>query len=474
MITHSSSRIGNVSSRKAKIISVTLVLSMLLGLVLMRSGMAQSLPSIKIEPKYYTAKVGDRFDVPIYVHGATYPTSDVYAWQVQIEWTASALEMYTPVQYSTFMSAPRYGIWGVLTQDAPSGQRAVTVTDSTKYAVGSSVFVRDDSHNQNNTVQSIAGNTLTLTTILAYTYTVAANAGCYPIPTLTTAINLNNAMGYCKFGPTTLGDETPGAQGDGLLATVTFYVEQDVPAVLNITNTFTYIVNSQLQAVGDDPGELDKQNGYKNWNEDITGNGIVSANDLYWIGKDFNKRPIQTRHPTVTTPLTGGWNASGSGYTPNGTSTTCAYAVNNGKTQVYKTFNFATTGLTTITKVEVGLYVRRVGGTSKVNVEVSNNGGASWSAATAVTPTSTWTLYWLDFTAAFAWDSTMIGNIAVRITFVWVSGTGTQTIYVDWIPVRVTPSPLSTSSYSDVNKDGVVNTADLTPLASKFGQQYGT
>jgi hypothetical protein len=476
MSRHSSPHIGNISSRTAKILSVTLILSLVLGLVLMRTSMAQSLPSIKVDPEYYAAKIGDRFDVPIRVYGATYPNSEVYSWQVRMEWTASALEMWpgnaTGLAWGPFMSAARVGYWGVLLYNAPSGQNVVNVTDGSKFIIGQNVLVKDDAHSETNSIFNIQGTMITLNNNLANTYQVSANAGCYPIPTVDWQATINNAAGNALFGQTSSG-VNPGAQGDGLLVTLSFYVEQNVPVVLNITNVYTKIVNTLGVALGDDAGELDKQNGYKNWNEDINANGIVSVSDLYWVGKDFNKCPIQTRHATVTTAPGTAWTGASNAYTPNNVAASTNV---NGRQQDYKTWGFATTGWASVTTVQVGLFARIAsGGDDTVRIDISNDGGTSWSATTrTVAPTTTtFALYWVDFTAAYAWTPTGVGNIAVRITYVTVGGTS-STIYVDWIPVKVTPSPVSTGLYSDVNKDGIVNGADLTQLAGKFGQTYGT
>jgi hypothetical protein len=480
MSRHSSPHTGNTSSKTAKIFSVILVLSLVLGLVLMRSTMAQTLPSLKLEPKYVAAKVGERFDVQVRVYGATYPNSEVYGWQIRMNWDPAALELYNSITYGDFMSAPRVGYWGTLLYDAPSGQKNVSVNLGSVFIIGQSVLIKDDVHSETNSIANILGTKLIMNTNLVNSYETAANAGCYPIPTLAPLSTISNTNGLATISVTTNG-VNPGAQGDGLLATLSVYVQQDVTFVLNITNQFTVIKTTLGEVVGDTEGELEKQNCYKNWNEDINADGIVSGNDLFLLGKDFNKCPIQMRSPTATSSPGTAWTGPSNAYIPDYTLAASA-ASPAGKIQDYKTFGFPTTVWTGVTKVEVGLLARvasvgdpPVPGDDDIKIEVSNNGGSSFSATTwTVSPTTTagYLFFLLDVTTAYSWNPTGVANLVVRITSVQVGGV-MSTVYVDWLTVRVTPSPLSSNAYSDVNRNGIVNGADLTQLAPKFGQQYG-
>ena len=63
----------------------------------------------------------------------------------------------------------------VLTANAASGQKDVAVTDASLFAASDSVVISDNNASEENIVTSIAGNTLTMTTNLANTYTTAAN-----------------------------------------------------------------------------------------------------------------------------------------------------------------------------------------------------------------------------------------------------------------------------------------------------------
>jgi len=63
----------------------------------------------------------------------------------------------------------------LLTTDAASGQKDCVVADGTKFQAGDVVAISDDSNSEENEVASVNGNTVTMTTNLANTYTVAAN-----------------------------------------------------------------------------------------------------------------------------------------------------------------------------------------------------------------------------------------------------------------------------------------------------------
>lgn len=64
----------------------------------------------------------------------------------------------------------------LLTGNAASGQKVVAVIDGTKFEEGIAVTISDDDATEDNTIATIAGNNLTMTTNLANTYTTAANA----------------------------------------------------------------------------------------------------------------------------------------------------------------------------------------------------------------------------------------------------------------------------------------------------------
>ena len=428
--------------------------------------------AFRVEPKYTPVKKGDVFSAHVSVYGADYADfTEVYAWQVLMEWNASVLEM-ADIAFGDFLSKPRIGYWGELIWDAPAGSYEVYVSDSSKYVSGYGLWIKDDFHKETNMILEVRGTRLLLAYPLENSYTVAANGGAYPYPytldesDLSKAAWVNNDEGWAMMGVTTLGP-APGVSGDGWLVTLNFNVEQNADTFLNITKDYTYIINTFNEVKGDEPGELNKENGVTARAEDTAANGKIDVVDLYCVGKDWQKSPQQTGQASTTS---GAWINPTNAFTSNNLYATGAAA---SITQVYGSYGIPTAGWTGVAKVEVGLERRiAVGGDDRLKIEISDNGGLSWAALPcAVTPTSTETFSWFDFTAAYSWTVAMIVNIAVRITYERV-GTTATTIYVDWIPVRVTPTTLSSNPNSDITRDGTVTTADLTQLASEYGQKY--
>lgn len=469
MIVHSTYRIASSSSKIFKVSSVILVVSLLASLMLIQIGQSAAVPTFKVVPTYTQAKIGDIFGVQIQIFGADYADgTDVNTWQVRMEWTPAVLDL-AYVTFGPFMDGPRIGWWGDLLYDAPASQSVMNVTDGSKFLAGNDVLIRDDFHSETNQVLTVIGNMLTMTSPLTYSYTVAAHGGAYPDPpTSNTGPVSDQVNGVSTFGVTTQGT-IPGMQGDGLLATVFFNVEQNADTALSIDNEFTFLVNFLGETKGDDPGELIRIDGYKAWVEDINANGVVGVTDLFWVGKDYQKCPIQTRQATTTSAPGTPWNTALNAYTSNNL---FAYTNVNQRVQNYGNYGFATTGWAGVAKVEIGLERKTLpGGNDNVTIAVSNNGGASFSLTTVVVVVTQTvdTFNWYDFTGAYSWDATGVQNIVVSIKYGTVAGTSTF-IFVDWIPVRVTPTPTSTNSYSDITKDGIDNSADLTQLAAKYGQ----
>jgi hypothetical protein len=140
--------------------------------------------------------------------------------------------------------------------------------------------------------------------------------------------------------------------------------------------------------------------------------------------------------------------------------------------QAWTNFGFNTTSWTAVSKVELGLE-RRASAARSIRIEMSNNNGASWSATTythAIAETYD-TMVWIDVSTAYAWTKAYVDTIAVRLT---VLGTGTTPIYVDYLAIRVTPSPVLTppeafNPEADVNNDLTVDIDDLVLVAINYG-----
>lgn len=79
----------------------------------------------------------------------------------------------------------------------------------------------------------------------------------------TQASHINNAEGFMLVGESTIG-AYPGINGNGWLFSVTFLVGTIGETVLDINSERTYYIDSSENVLGDDPGEIIKENGYFN------------------------------------------------------------------------------------------------------------------------------------------------------------------------------------------------------------------
>ncbi len=463
----------NSIGRKLKSLTIIAILLISASIILVKPGLTQDeLLTIKVEP-YPVGKRLDVIDVPLRIYNANYTTNtDVRDWQVGFYYNPSILELNQSsfLTWGSFMDGPRITETGLLYLDAAAGQNEVYVTDGSKYQVGYTVLVKDDLHEETKTVAAIAGTQITLNTNLLYSYTVAANAGCYPDPGTSTSVSYSKAAGRVLIGMITSGP-APGATGDGLLATLRFRVKTATTTLLNITNTYTYIVNHLPETLGDDVGEINKGDGYFVAMQpyDTKPDGLIDVYDLYTLGKNWAKCPQQ--HKVPTTVPSGAWTNPTYAYM---TDDLRAYSQTKDQLQVYGGFGFTTTSWAGVSKVEVGVERRANNALcdDSLRIEISNNNGGNWYGATAqVVNYVSDKFTWFDFTGAVAWTPTGVANIQVRITFVKGDNTLHQ-IQVDWVTVRVTPTPTSSSIYADVNADSIVNTPDLTQLAPQFGTNY--
>jgi hypothetical protein len=139
-------------------------------------------------------------------------------------------------------------------------------------------------------------------------------------------------------------------------------------------------------------------------------------------------------------------------------------------------YGFATSAWDGVSKVEVGVetYIE-AGGNDKFEIQVSGDGGSSWSDSHTVVPTETEQFTWQDVTYLyFVWTPDMFLDANFRVKIIWksVGGSGSVNIYIDWLPVRVTPLPKTYSPYTDLNSDGIVDSFDLGSVAAEFGQTY--
>lgn len=117
------------------------------------------------------------------------------------------------------------------------------------------------------------------------------------------------------------------------------------------------------------------------------------------------------------------------------------YSSSNQSSQEYLNYDIDTTGWKGISKVEVGIEVKTdTGGDDQVSIQVWLPGKSPGKEHKI--PNITWTndtTFWVDVTSDYSsWSTGTISNIRVRIKYIQFGGTATP-IYVDWLPVRITP-----------------------------------
>ena len=74
----------------------------------------------------------------------------------------------------------------------------------------------------------------------------------------------------------------------------------------------------------------------------------------------------------------------------------------------------------------------------QIRVDVSWDGGTTWSAKQATTLTQTETTYWYDVTSAVAWDSTQLNNTNFKVRVEAQTVGFAAAVSLDWLPVEVT------------------------------------
>jgi flagellin-like protein len=151
-----------------------------------------------------------------------------------------------------------------------------------------------------------------------------------------------------------------------------------------------------------------------------------------------NTPVVVTQSPTAYTDGSTHWSSQNKAYTSDNSYAT---ANSDGANEKYSGYGFSIPTDATVTKVQI-----RIDGYVSYNdqfkIEVSTNGGTSFSATTDVySPGTTEGTHWTDATSWASWTPSMINNnqIQVRITQVKVSST--DTVYLDWLPVEVTYVP---------------------------------
>jgi len=126
----------------------------------------------------------------------------------------------------------------------------------------------------------------------------------------------------------------------------------------------------------------------------------------------------------------------------------------------------------------------------QIRVDVSWDGGSTWSSREVRTLTGSETTYWYDVTNAppGGWDTAKLSNLRVRVD-AYQQGTTAEEVRLDWLPVEVTYTPpcgtlmtnspsISTGGWTNpanayADGGGYASTTSGTPSASQTYGGYG-
>jgi len=176
------------------------------------------------------------------------------------------------------------------------------------------------------------------------------------------------------------------------------------------------------------------------------------------------------------------WTTPHYGYSDDEAFTTCVPAKNSSVSGIWKTFQISESG--TVNKVEIGIQAKESADNSycSVTVQVSWDGGTSWSTDTIIisttnlTTTSESTTFWLDVTSATSWDTTKLNdtNFKVRVYGKKGNSSTSYTISMDVIFARITMTRETTQySVSRLKKTQVLSPTSATRL-KKLGVEKTT
>jgi len=154
---------------------------------------------------------------------------------------------------------------------------------------------------------------------------------------------------------------------------------------------------------------------------------------------------VATNSPTTNTGTA--WTNPANAYADGGGVATITSAKPSGN-NVWGTYGFSLTGYT-ITQVRVR-YDALTGGNEQIRIDVSWDGGTTWSAQQVTALSGTETTYWYDVTAETAWTPAKLadGQLQVRADAYSVGGAGS--VSLDWLPVEVTYSTGGTTNYQTI------------------------
>jgi len=171
------------------------------------------------------------------------------------------------------------------------------------------------------------------------------------------------------------------------------------------------------------------------------------------------------------------WTTPHYGYSDDEGFTTCVPAKNSSVSGIWKTFQISESG--TVNKVEIGIQAKESADNSycSVTVQVSWDGGTSWSTDTIIisttnlTTTSESTTFWLDVTSATSWDTTKLNdtNFKVRVYGKKGNSSTSYTISMDVIFARITMTR-ETTIYSNARTK---KTQALSPTSATRLKKLG-
>jgi hypothetical protein len=267
-----------------------------------------------------------------------------------------------------------------------------------------------------------------------------------------------------------------GSLGSGVLATVTLYVVGGTTGSL-LDLGYVKLRNSILDPI--EPPSYDVsvivQDGTfaRPRSYDLEPNyGEVDIYDLSAVGVNFGTNVIRVTKIATQWAIAGGGGWTNPEFVGAPDDNRAVESTLNDAHR-WTQYGFNTTSWSGVSKVEVGLERMIDSGSRPLHIEMSNDNGATWSATTFDNTVAEQfdTMVWVDVSTAYGWTKADVNNIAVKLSLI----TGTGTIRVDYLAIRVTPSPVLAppevfEPEADVNNDLTVDIDDLIIVAINYGE----
>jgi hypothetical protein len=219
-----------------------------------------------------------------------------------------------------------------------------------------------------------------------------------------------------------------------------------------------------------------------------TGGGYITASIVGYRGCIATGSPFDVNQPVNVKGTTSTVNDFGAGMTTNsnndmivllsgasGQATSATYTGTPTPTErvdlpntagygklIIADFTLATAGATgartstlTVSRLNNGYQLSLKRDMPQIRVDVSWDGGTTWSAKQATTLTQTKTTYWYDVTSATGWDATKLNNANFKVRVDGLTVGFAAVVSLDWLPVEVTyylvDAPITTWSHTFSN-----------------------